>query len=881
MSRRTCLYERHRALGAVFTDFAGWQMPLQYAGGIVQEHLETRRRAGIFDVSHMGRFRITGEDALHFLQQVLSNNAAALNVGEAQYTLLPDAEGGALDDAYLYRFAAAEYLLVVNASNREKDWDHLRLRARAFPGVGLADLTAELAMLSLQGPESRGLLAPRLEGGSLPEPFRNRLSQASWKGAPLWISRTGYTGEPIGFELFCEPQAALSLWDALVAAGAVPVGLGARDTLRLEAGLPLYGHELGRDPQGEPIPVFACPTARAAVSFSPLKGDFVGREPLARQFEAWRRFVARDFSLLEVLPRLLRPVALIDRGVARAGAPVLRASQPAGWVTSGTMVPYWVTAGQGLESVQSEEKGMRAIGLALIDSDLEEGDEIEIDIRGRPARAVIVPAHLRNEAPPRAWPVLWHEAGAEEPEAASGGDAAAKAAALVGRAIDNHRWRQQRCINLIPSEQTPSRLVRLLSITDPVGRYAEHKALKAFREADVFFYQGTGFIAEVERALVRALRGMLGCRNLEVRPISGQMANMAVYGALVDFLNRADRRREPRRLRAVMNHPIIRGGHLSAQPSGALKDFVMRESRRERPAVVPFPVRPEDPFRIDLAATRRLIAEIRPELVILGRSLTIYREPVAEIRSALQEAGVPAVLMYDAAHGFGLLGPRFQQPFAEGADILTASTHKTFFGTQRGVIACDFAPRDPRYPLWEAVQRRVFPGSLSNHHLGTLLGLLAAVYETERFGDAYREAVIANAKAFARALADAGLRVAGDPACSFTETHQVIVLVGYARGPRIARRLEENHILLNYQAAPDEEGFTASGALRMGVQEMTRFGMGPADFAALAQLLADCILRKADVREEVVRLRQRFAEMRFCFTGPEAEAWLARLRELT
>jgi len=880
MAHRTPLFERHRALGAAFTEFAGWEMPLHYAAGIVSEHLETRRRCGLFDISHMGRFRVTGPEALALLQRVLSNNAAALNPGEAQYTLLPDASGGALDDAYLYRLTAGEYLLVVNAANRERDLEHLQTAASDVPGVALADLTCETAMLSLQGPESRGILASRLGGGCLPEPFRNRLCAASWQGAPLWISRTGYTGEPIGFEIFCAPETALSLWDALAAAGAQPVGLGARDTLRLEAGLPLYGHELGLDPAGRPIPVFACPAARAAVSLSPLKGDFVGREPLTRQFEAWRRFLARDFARLEDLPRLIRPIALIDRGIARAGATVLRASQPAGWVTSGTMVPYWVTAGEGLASVQTGEKGMRAIGLALIDSDLEEGDEIEIDIRGRPARAVIVPCHLRNEAPPRAWPVLWPEGGAEPP-AAPAGDPAARTAALVARAVENHRWRQQACINLIPSEQTPSRLVRLLSVTDPVGRYAEHKALKAFREADVFFYQGTAFIGEVERMLVDGLRRMFGCRNVEVRPISGQMANMAVYGALLDFLNRADRRREPRRLRAVLNHHIIRGGHLSAQPSGALKDFVMRESRRERPAALPFPVLPEDPFRIDLAATRELIAEARPELVILGRSLTIYREPVAEIRAALRETGVPAVLMYDAAHVLGLLGPSFQQPFAEGADILTGSTHKTFFGTQRGLVACDFPPRDPRYPLWEAIERRTFPGSLSNHHLGTLLGLLAATYEMERFGEAYRAAVIENAKAFAAALAACGLRVAGDPALSHTETHQVILLVGYARGPRIARRLEENHILLNFQAAPDEEGFTAAGALRMGVQEMTRFGMGPSDFAALAQLIADCILRKTPVGEEVKRLRRRFREMRYCFSGPEAEAWLERLRELT
>jgi aminomethyltransferase len=226
------------------------------------------------------------------------------------------------------------------------------------------------------------------------------------------------------------------------------------------------------------------------------------------------------------------------------------------------------------------------------------------------------------------------------------------------------------------------------------------------------------------------------------------------------------------------------------------------------------------------------------------------------------------------------VGPHFQRPFAEGADIVTGSTHKTYFGTQRGIIAANFNPAEARYPLWEAIQRRTFPGSLSNHHLGTLLGLLLAAYEMNHFKEAYQPAVIANAKAFARALADGGLNVAGDPAISFTETHQVIVRVGYAKGAQVARRLEDNHIILNYQAAPDEEGFTASGALRMGVQEMTRFGMTAADFAELARLMADCILTARRVKDEVVRLRRRFLQMKYCFGGSEVNDLIQKLHAL-
>ena len=158
-------------------------------------------------------------------------------------------------------------------------------------------------------------------------------------------------------------------------------------------------------------------------------------------------------------------------------------------------------------------------------------------------------------------------------------------------------------------------------------------------------------------------------------------------------------------------------------------------------------------------------------------------------------------------------------------------------------MAVNYTAEDARYEFWEAIQRRSFPGSLSNHHLGTLLGLLLAAYEMNHFKDDYQQAVLANAKAFAAALKECGLDVAGDPEISYTETHQVIINVGYANGPEIAARLENNNIVLNYQAAPDEEGFTASGSLRTGVQEMTRFGMTTADFQQLAQLMADVILK--------------------------------------
>jgi len=876
---KTALNDRHVKLGANMVEFAGWEMPLHYETGIVQEHLATRQAAGLFDISHMGRFTVSGKKALEFLQHVLTNNAAALEEEESQYTMIPNENGGVIDDAYLYRFVADEYLLVVNAANREKDWVHLEALQKKFGQVELTDRTQELAMLSLQGPKAKDIMLDLMSAGRLPEPMRNYLSTATVNGNRVLISRTGYTGEPICFELFVARQDVAGIWDTLIDKGVQPVGLGARDTLRLEAALPLYGHELGRDPEGKEIPAYASMLARFSISLSPLKGQFIGRAALTRQYEAFKRIVDRDYSQMADLPRIIQPIALIDKGVARAEAGVFRGERHVGYVTSGTMVPFWQSDGVGLSTRQSDDKNRRAIGLALLDSDLVEGDAVEIDIRGKRARAVIVPYHMRAEAPPHSWPVS-HDQLRQDREAVCAAEKMAQnVKALIGKAIDNHAWRQRQCVNLIPSEQTASPMVRMLSISDPAGRYAEHKQVKAFKEANVFYYQGTDFIAEVEYLLTCEFQRFLECSEVETRIISGQMANMAVFSALVDYLNRADRKSEQRRIRKVMNNHIIKGGHLSAQPMGALRDFVIRDPKWEKPAVVNFPVLEDNPYKIDVAAARELIAEHRPELIILGKSMIIHKEPVQEMRAVIDELSLDCMLMYDMAHVLGLVGPYFQQPFKEGADIVTGSTHKTFYGTQRGIVAVNYGEDDLQYAFWEAIQRRAFPGSTSNHHLGTLLGLLLAAYEMNAFKEEYQKTVLDNARAFALALKGCGLDIAGDPEISFTETHQVIINVGYARAPEIARRLEDNHIILNYQAAPDEESFSAAGSLRTGVQEMTRFGMQPADFAELAQLMAAVILKDKNVKKDVMNFRQRFLEMKYCFGGEEFEDILQKLHQ--
>lgn len=879
---KTVLYQRHIELGARIVEFGGWKMPVQYPAGILAEHLATRSRAGVFDVSHMGRFIIGGPDALGFLQHALTNNAAALEPGQSQYTLLSDPEGGAVDDAYLYRFFDEEYLLVVNAANRRKDWSHLDSLRSGFKNVTLEDHTLPLAMISLQGPQSKDILADLLGPQSLGEPQRNALATMVYNGHPVWLGRTGYTGEPLCFELFVPAEIAVPMWDALMDRGAQPVGLGARDTLRLEAGLPLYGHELGKDPDGRSIPIFAISLARFAVSFSPLKGDFVGKRALLKQYEALEMIIDQQPGDISVLPHRVRTVEIIDKGIARAGDKVFHQGEPAGRITSGTMVPQWQFQGKGLRSGMSDDSRRRALALALIHSRIPDGAELLVEVRGKRLRAGVMPYLMRSEAPPFARAITWQEyrqsCQTAKPESPSTTDAVRH---WVRKAVDNTLWRRKQCINLIPSEMTPSPLVRMLSIMDPAGRYAEHKAVKAFLDTEIFYYQGTDFIQSVEAALADQMRLFLGCGQVETRPISGQMANMVLFSAMVDFLNRMDRKAEQRRIRKVMNYHIIKGGHLSAQPMGALRDFVMRDPLTERPAVVNFPVLAHNPYQTDIEACAALMEQHRPELIILGKSMTLHREPVAAIRRLIDDLGLDAVLMYDMAHVLGLAGPHFQQPFVEGADLVTGSTHKTFFGTQRGLVAADFsADPDRRLELWEAIARRAFPGAVSNHHLGTLLGLLAAAMEMNTFKDQYQPAVIANAKAFARALHACGLTVAGDPSIDFTETHQVIVEVGYSQGPRIARELEENNIICNFQATPREEGFTASGALRLGVAEMTRFGMQPHDFQDLAQFMADVILHSKRVKQQTMVLRQKHLGMQFCFSHTDMEGLFEELQNL-
>ncbi|MFC1903958.1 glycine cleavage system aminomethyltransferase GcvT [Chloroflexota bacterium] len=875
--KRTPIYEEHLKLGAKMVEFGGWEMPLSYPSGILTEHLATRKFGGLFDISHMGRFRISGQDALSFLQYVLTNNAKALEPGQSQYTIIPNESGGAIDDAYLYRMDEKEYILVVNAANIEKDWAWLQECTSDFPRLILEDRTAGIAMLSLQGPRTKAVLEAILgDIGKFLEPARNRLAIIEIFGTKLPVTRTGYAGEPIGFELFPRADIAGHLWSKILEIGkkegVVPIGLGARDTLRLEAGLPLYGHELGNDAEGREIPVFALRVARFAESFSQTKGKFVGREALLKQFHEVKLGEEGRLDMLKerlLVPRVIMPVAIANGGVARPGCPVYVDKRLVGNVTSGTVVPYWKAEGAGVKAKPGTESGSRAICLAYLAADLKEGQRLQVVIRDKTAEAVIVEKHISSEAAPYARPLLIEEH--KIPISIKPGEPIKNLAKnLIRRASDNTIWRQRNAINLIPSEQTMSPLVRLLTIADPSGRYAEHRLVKGLGDVEAYYYQGTGFINVVELELVERLKEFLGCSEVETRLISGQMANTTVFSGLVDYLNRVDRRVEPRRLRSVMNHHIGKGGHLSAQPMGALRNYVSIDPVTERWAVVNFPVLTDNHYKIDVPKMAELVEEHKPELVVFGKSMILHREPVKELARMIAGIKPKPIIMYDAAHVLGLLGPYFQEPLAEGADIITGSAHKTFFGTQRGIIASNMSEETDYFDLWESIVKRTFPGSVSNHHLGTLLGLLMATYEMNTYGQDYQKQVIANAKAFALALKVRGLQVEGDLEVSYTETHQVVLRVGYAKGVEVADRLEKNNIVVNYQALPDDEGFTAASGLRTGVQEMTRFGMKEKDFAELADYMAAVIREEKDVSQEVSKFRQRFTRMQYCL--PEEQA---------
>jgi aminomethyltransferase len=382
MTHKTPLYDWHQSNGGRLVDFAGWSLPVFYPPGIIQEHLACRKHGGLFDITHMGRFLISGEDALEFLNKTLTANASRLYTGLAQYTLISDEKGRPLDDTYLFKFKESEYLLVVNGANREKDWEWLNQHKTGR--VEMLDITFKLAMVALQGPLAEEILQ-KVVTGNMPAPGRNRLSICSFAGEEVLVSRTGYTGEPLGFELFISWEKCLEFWQAMLDAGSdqgvMAVGLGARDTLRLETCLPLYGHELAAD-----RPIMSYPQARFGVNLGEAKGDYIGRDALAKQ--------KKDLDSGESgeLPRFIYAIQTTQKGMIREGSPVFIDDREVGQITSGTMVPAWEFEGD----IPSDESFNRGIGMAYLDRGLQAGQEVLITYRKRTIKGRIVTSFVEQ-----------------------------------------------------------------------------------------------------------------------------------------------------------------------------------------------------------------------------------------------------------------------------------------------------------------------------------------------------------------------------------------------------------------------------------------------------------------------------------------------------
>jgi aminomethyltransferase len=357
--KRTPLNAAHRRLGGRMVEFGGWDMPVQYSAGTVTEHLRTRTSAGLFDVSHMGEIDVRGPDAIPFVNRLVSNDVTKLIDGQAQYSALTTPEGTVIDDLLVYRLAEDRLLLVVNAGTTEKDWDWIKSH-HDKERVDLKNVSADYCQIAIQGPKALRILQT-LTDTSLREIKYYHFQQGEVDRVPSIISRTGYTGED-GFEVYAAAEKAEQIWNKLLEAGnfgaedgVLPCGLAARNTLRLEAGMCLYGHEIDE--------TTTLLEANLGWICKLNKGDFIGRESLAKQKEAG-------------IKRKLVGFEMTDRGIARDGQDVLISGQRVGRVTSGSPAPFL----------------KKNIGMAYVPIEsAAEGASIDIDVRGRLVNAKLVP----------------------------------------------------------------------------------------------------------------------------------------------------------------------------------------------------------------------------------------------------------------------------------------------------------------------------------------------------------------------------------------------------------------------------------------------------------------------------------------------------------
>lgn len=354
--KKTPLNEVHRNSGGKMVDFGGWDMPVQYTAGVIAEHLATREKAGLFDVSHMGEIWVEGEDAIKFVNRITTNDVTKLVDGQAHYSALTNENGGVVDDLLVYRFSENRLLLVVNAGTTEKDWDWITSQVKG-EDVVLRNASAEYCQIAVQGPRALEI-AQKLTDVNLPEIKYYHFTEGKFDGVDSIISRTGYTGED-GFEVYAPANKAEQIWNNLLKAGEefgiLPAGLAARNTLRLESAMSLYGHELS----DEISPLEAGLGWICKIN----KGDFNGREPMANLKEAG-------------LKRKLVGFEMVDKGIARDEMDVYINDEKVGVVTSGSPAPFL----------------KKNIGLAFVLVKFAKiGQEIKIDVRGKHLAAVVVP----------------------------------------------------------------------------------------------------------------------------------------------------------------------------------------------------------------------------------------------------------------------------------------------------------------------------------------------------------------------------------------------------------------------------------------------------------------------------------------------------------
>lgn len=356
--KKTPLNEEHRRLGGKMIDFGGWDMPVQYPAGVIEEHLRTRTVAGLFDVSHMGEFWVEGEDAIAFVNRITTNDVTKLIDGQAQYSALTREDGTVVDDLLVYRFDNDKLLLVVNASTTEKDWDWITSQTKD-ENITLTNVSNDYCQIAIQGPKAIEILQ-KFTDKNLENIKYYHFTTGRVDDVESIISRTGYTGED-GFEVYAAADKAVQLWNKMLEEGnygfdngILPCGLAARNTLRLESAMSLYGHEISDE---------ITPLEANLGWICKLNKDFTGRDALAKQKEAG-------------LKRKLVGFEMIDKGIARDGFDVIIDGEKQGFVTSGSPAPFL----------------KKNIGLAFVPTEFAKvGQEIKIDIRGRHLTAQIVP----------------------------------------------------------------------------------------------------------------------------------------------------------------------------------------------------------------------------------------------------------------------------------------------------------------------------------------------------------------------------------------------------------------------------------------------------------------------------------------------------------